>query len=239
MKYLVVIPTYDESSNMSSLIKEILKQNNDLDVLIIDDNSPDGTGDLVEKIAKENSRVKIFHRKEKQGLGSAYVMGFKYAIESGYDLVFEMDADFSHNPEKLKEFIEKIKDYDLVIGSRYLNGISVVNWSLRRLALSLFANFYVRLILNLPVRDCTSGFKCFRKEVLEAINLDRIKSDGYSFQIEMNYKTYKKGFKIGEIPIIFIERQSGSSKMNKKIILEALSMPWRLRLEYLFKKGRI
>lgn len=237
MKCLVVIPTYNESSNISSLIKEILKQEDSLDILVIDDSSSDGTGEIVEKIAKENPRIKIFHRKEKLGLGSAYVMGFKYAIESGYDIVFEMDADFSHNPERLPVFLEKIKDYDLVIGSRYLNGISVVNWSLRRLALSLFANYYVRFILNLPLRDCTSGFKCFKKNVLQGINLDKIESDGYAFQIEMNYKTYKKGFNIAEIPIIFIERQSGTSKMDKKIIFEALIMPFKLRLGSIFKKG--
>jgi dolichol-phosphate mannosyltransferase len=229
MKCLIIIPTYNERTNIEPLIKRILEIREDIDILVIDDNSPDGTGKIVEEISKSNSRVKLFERECKRGLGSAYLMGFKYALQSNYDAVFEMDADFSHDPAMIPVFIDKMNKADLVIGSRYLKGISVVNWPLRRLALSLFANFYIRLILNLPIKDCTSGFKCFRKEVLKSINLDKIKSDGYSFQIEMNYYAFKKGFKIEEIPIIFVDRHSGFSKMSKKIILEALLLPWRLR----------
>ncbi|MFH1824563.1 MAG: polyprenol monophosphomannose synthase [Candidatus Firestonebacteria bacterium] len=229
MKCLAVIPTYNENANIESLIRKILEYVENIDILIIDDNSPDGTGKIVEEISKSNPRVKLFKREGKKGLGSAYLMGFKYALQANYDVVFEMDADFSHDPMMLPVFIEKIKESDLVVGSRYLNGISVVNWPLRRLILSLLANFYIRLILNIPVKDCTSGFKCFRKEVLNSIDLDKIKSEGYSFQIEMNYYAFRKGFKIEEIPIIFVDRHSGFSKMSRKIALEALFLPWKLK----------
>ena len=236
MKSLVIIPTYNERTNIDALIKEVLEQDGSIDILIIDDNSPDGTGELADTISKTNSKVKVIHREKKLGLGSAYVVGFKHAIQSGYDYIFEMDADFSHNPNRLPVFLDSVKDYDLIIGSRYLNGISVVNWPLRRLALSLMASYYVRIILGMPVKDCTSGFKCFTRKVLESIDLNRVKSDGYSFQIEMNYRAFKKGFKLGEIPIIFIDRHSGQSKMSRKIVWEALFVVWRLKIEYLFKR---
>ena len=238
MKYLVVVPTYNEILNIEKLIESVLKVAPEVDILIVDDNSPDGTGDIADKIAAKETRLKVLHRAGKQGLGSAYVAGFKYALEKGYDFVFEMDADFSHNPEKLRLFIERSEGCDLVIGSRYINGISVVNWPLNRLLLSILANLYVRIILWLPVKDATSGFKCFKAAVLKTIDLDRVKSDGYSFQIEMNYRAHRNGFKICEIPIIFIDRHSGTSKLNRNIILEALLIPWSLRLESLFWKRK-
>ncbi|MFH1073641.1 MAG: polyprenol monophosphomannose synthase [Candidatus Firestonebacteria bacterium] len=238
IKYLVVVPTYNELLNIDKLVENVLKAVPELDILVVDDNSPDGTGNIADKLALAEPRLKVLHRKGKQGLGSAYVAGFKYALEKGYDYVFEMDADFSHNPEKLPLFIEKTKSCDLIIGSRYINGISVVNWPLNRLLLSILANLYVRIILWLPVKDATSGFKCFKAEVLKAVNLDRIKSDGYSFQIEMNYRAHKNGFKICEIPIIFIDRHSGTSKLNRNIIFEALLMPWSLRFENIFGKNK-
>ncbi|MCD6382655.1 MAG: polyprenol monophosphomannose synthase [Candidatus Hydrothermae bacterium] len=229
MKGVVVVPTYNERENIEELIEKTLSTSPDIDILIVDDNSPDGTGEIAEKIAKENPRVKVLHRPGKMGLGSAYVEGFKWALEKGYDFIMEMDADFSHNPEDIPRFIEKIKEYDLVIGSRYTDGVSVVNWPISRLLLSYFANIYARTVTGVPIMDLTGGFKCFRREVLESINLDTIMSDGYAFQIEMNYRAYKKGFRITEIPIIFIERRAGSSKMSKKIVWEAFWLVWKLR----------
>ena len=229
MKGVVVVPTYNERENIEELIEKTLSTSPDIDILIVDDNSPDGTGEIAEKIAKENPRVKVLHRPGKMGLGSAYVEGFKWALKKGYDFIMEMDADFSHNPEDIPRFIEKIKEYDLVIGSRYTDGVSVVNWPISRLLLSYFANMYARTVTGVPIMDLTGGFKCFRREVLESINLDTIMSDGYAFQIEMNYRAYKKGFRITEIPIIFIERRAGSSKMSKKIVWEAFWLVWKLR----------
>ena len=229
MKGVVVVPTYNERENIEELIGKTLSTSPDIDIVIVDDNSPDGTGEIAEKIAKENPRVKVLHRPGKMGLGSAYVEGFKWALEKGYDFIMEMDADFSHNPEDIPRFIEKIKEYDLVIGSRYTDGVSVVNWPISRLLLSYFANIYARTVTGVPIMDLTGGFKCFRREVLESINLDTIMSDGYAFQIEMNYRAYKKGFRITEIPIIFIERRAGSSKMSKKIVWEAFWLVWKLR----------
>jgi dolichol-phosphate mannosyltransferase len=235
MKCLVVIPTYNEKENIVELIKKILSVRKITDILVIDDNSPDGTGEIVEKISKTNKRVNCIRRSGKMGLGSAYVTGFKYALKKNYDYVFEMDADFSHNPEMIPLFLDRMRLYDVVIGSRYYKGISVINWSLRRLALSLLASFYVRIILGLPLNDNTAGYKCFSAKVLRSIDLDKVKSDGYSFQIEMNYKAFRNGFRLGELPIVFVDRHSGTSKMDGKIIMEALLIPWRLRIEYLFK----
>jgi len=229
MKGVVVVPTYNERENIEELIEKTLSTSPDIDILIVDDNSPDGTGEIAEKIAKENPRVKVLHRPGKMGLGSAYVEGFKWALKKGYDFIMEMDADFSHNPEDIPRFIEMIEEYDLVIGSRYTDGVSVVNWPISRLLLSYFANIYARTVTGVPIMDLTGGFKCFRREVLESINLDTIMSDGYAFQIEMNYRAYKKGFRITEIPIIFIERRAGSSKMSKKIVWEAFWLVWKLR----------
>lgn len=230
VKVFVVIPTYNERDNIERLIPEVLAQRDDIEVLVVDDNSPDGTGELVDGLAAGNNRVHVLHRPGKLGLGSAYRDGFRMALEQGADFIIEMDADFSHDPAILPRFVEKMAEYDLVIGSRYLNGISVVNWPLRRLMLSYFANVYTRFITGLRIHDCTSGFKCFRRRAIEAIDLDRIRSDGYSFQIEMNYRCVEKGFRVGEIPIIFIDRHSGSSKMSKKIVREAVLMVWKLKL---------
>ncbi len=238
MKAIVVVPTYNEKDNIEKIVQEILAQNCNLHVLIVDDNSPDGTGQLADRLAGDDKRVHVLHRSRKLGLGSAYRDGFKRALEMGADYIIEMDADFSHDPENLKLFLEKIKESDLVVGSRYLHGVSVVNWPIRRLILSYFANVYSRLVTGLRISDCTSGFKCFRREVIEAIDLDTIKSDGYSFQIEMKYRCIEKGFKVAEVPIIFIDRHSGTSKMSRKIVREAIIMVWKLRLGSLLKKFR-
>ncbi len=230
-KILVIIPTYNEAKNIAILIEKIINLNiPNLSILVIDDNSPDRTWEVVEKIASEDSRVNLLKRPSKLGLGTAYVEGFKYALNHHYDYIFEMDADLSHDPNEIKNFLEKIKECDLVIGSRYVTGVNVINWPLSRLILSVGANWYTRMITGMPIKDCTSGFKCFRRKVLESIDLDHISSDGYAFQIEMNYKAWKKNFRICEIPIIFVDRAQGSSKMSRKVMLEAVWMVWKLRL---------
>lgn len=236
-KSLVIIPTYNELDNLPRLIPIVLAQNENIHVLIVDDNSPDGTAKFVEDMSFENPRVHIIKREKKMGLGTAYIAGFKYALKNNYDYIFEMDADFSHDPIEIKNFLIAIQDNDLVLGSRYVHGVRVLNWPMRRLLLSFFASVYTRLITGMPVRDATGGFKCFRKKVLENINLDKVKSNGYSFQIEMTFKAYAKGFKIKEIPIVFVDRVKGKSKMSKKIVLEAVTMVWKLRFQNIF--GRL
>ena len=227
---IVIIPTYNERENITRIIPAVLSQDPALEVLVVDDGSPDGTGALVDAIAAENPRVHAIHRSGKLGLGTAYVAGFRWALERDYGLVFEMDADFSHNPERLPAFLEAIKSADLVLGSRYQNGqINVVNWPISRLFLSYSANIYARRVTGLRVFDATGGFKCFRRRVLESIDLGDVKSNGYAFQIEMTYRAWKKGFRIVEIPIVFVDRTEGSSKMSKKIVREAVWMVWRLR----------
>ncbi len=233
-KSLIIIPTYNELENIRKMIPDILGRYDDVDILIVDDGSPDGTGVFVEQLTKESDQIKLIKRPNKMGLGTAYIRGFKYALQNGYDYIFEMDADYSHDPKEIRNFLEAIKDYDLVLGSRYKTGVNVVNWPMRRLMLSYFANSYTRFVTGLPVRDATGGFKCFRRKVLESINLDSIKSNGYAFQIEMTYKAYKKGFRIAEIPIIFIDRHQGTSKMSKKIVREAVTMVWKLRIRNTF-----
>jgi dolichol-phosphate mannosyltransferase len=230
MKALVIIPTYNERENVEPLMERIFAQRLDLDVLIVDDNSPDGTGEIADSIAARDPRVRVMHRPGKQGLGSAYVAGFLYALERDYEAVFEMDADFSHNPDSLPEFLRDLEQADLVLGSRYLYGVTVVNWPLSRLILSYAANVYSRVITGMPFKDLTGGFKCFRRRVLESIDWSRVKSDGYGFQIEINFKTWRKGFRIREIPILFVDRRAGVSKMSRRIIWEAAWMVWRLRL---------
>jgi dolichol-phosphate mannosyltransferase len=229
MKTLIIIPTYNERENIKKLIPEIKKIDKSLHILVIDDASKDGTATVVKKLMKRDKTINLIQRDGKYGLGTAYVAGFKYAIKNKYDYIFEMDADFSHDPKYINDFLKNIKNYDLVIGSRYLNGISVVNWPLRRLMLSKFATFYVHFITGLPLTDATSGFKCYRRKVLEAIDLDSIHSDGYAFQIEMHYKVWKKGFRIKEIPIIFVDRDTGASKMSKDIVFEAIWVVWKLK----------
>jgi len=237
MKALVIIPTYNEKENISQIIDAVLEQDDSVEILVVDDNSPDGTARIVEDLLKNNPRIHILKRKRKLGLGSAYVAGFKYALQKKYDYIFEMDADFSHDPKVIPEMLKTIQKCDLVIGSRYVNGINVVNWPLIRLMLSYFASKYVYIVTGLPLKDPTGGFKCFRKEVLESIDLDNILSDGYSFQIEMNYRVWSKKFRIKEIPIIFTDRRSGQSKMSKKIVREAILVVWKLR--FLKLKGNI
>lgn len=227
---LVIVPTYNERENIRPLIESVLAKDPRIDMLIVDDGSPDGTGEIVDEIAASNPRVFVLHRPEKQGLGTAYLEGFRWALERDYEYVFEMDADFSHNPDHLPEFLRRIADADLVLGSRYRNGrVTVVNWPMSRLLLSYAANIYARAVTGLPLFDSTGGFKCFRRKVLEAIDLNAVKSNGYAFQIEMSFRAWKKGFRIVEIPIVFVDRTEGESKMSRRIVREAVWMVWRLR----------
>jgi len=236
VKSLVIIPTYNEIDNIERIIEKVLPQHESIEMLIVDDNSPDGTGDKVLEIMQKNPKVHIIQRQGKMGLGSAYVAGFKYAITHEYDFVIEMDADFSHNPNDVPRLLKAIEHNDLVIGSRYVQGVNVVNWPMSRLILSYFASFYVKIITGMKVDDPTGGFKCFRRTVLETINFNEIMSDGYSFQVEMNYRVYKKGLRVKEIPIVFYERRDGQSKMSKRIVWEAIGMVWRLRFMSIFGK---
>ncbi len=235
---LVVIPTYNEADNVQKIISEVLHVDANIEVLVVDDNSPDGTADLVTQMMERDSRIHLIRRNGKMGLGTAYVEGFKYAIQQQFDYVFEMDADFSHDPKEIPQFLKKMQGCDVVVGSRYVNGVRVVNWPVRRLLLSYFANIYTRLITGLPVKDATAGFKCFKREVLENINLDEIKSNGYAFQIEMNYQAWRKGFKLCEHPIIFVDRRVGISKMSREIVYEAVWVVWKLRLRSIVEKLR-
>ncbi len=230
MKALVIIPTYNERENVEPLLTRIFAENLPLEVLIVDDNSPDGTGAIADQMAARDPRVHVLHRPGKAGLGSAYVAGFRYALARDYDAVLEMDADFSHSPDSLREFLHEIETADVVLGSRYLYGVTVVNWPLSRLVLSYLANVYSRVITGMRVKDLTGGYKCYRRAVLEAIDWDRVRSDGYAFQIEITFKAYRKGFRIKEIPILFVDRHAGESKMSRKIVWEAVWMVWRLRL---------
>jgi dolichol-phosphate mannosyltransferase len=228
---LVVVPTYNEAANLPLIVPQILAQDQRLDVLIVDDNSPDGTGQLADQMVAADSRVHVLHRPGKGGLGKAYIAGFRWALERDYELVFEMDADFSHDPKFLAEFLRAVENADLVIGSRYKTGVNVINWPISRLLLSLGANQYARWITGLPIIDSTGGFKCFRRKVLQAIDLERVRSNGYAFQIEMSFRAWKKGFRLVEIPIVFTDRIEGQSKMNKRIVREAIWMVWWLRLK--------
>lgn len=231
MKTLIIIPTYNEIENIKRLIQEVFQQvDSQTHILVIDDNSPDGTGDLVDVLAESNQRIHIIHRPKKLGLGTAYVAGFKYALENGYDVVFEMDSDFSHDPKYLPLFQQEIEKNDAVIGSRYVPGGGVLNWGLGRKILSRGGSIYAKMILGLPFNDLTGGFNAWRRSVIEAIGVNNIKSDGYAFQIEMKYKAFKKGFRIKEIPIIFEDRFLGQSKMSKKIVVEAMYRVFLMRL---------
>jgi dolichol-phosphate mannosyltransferase len=228
---LVIVPTYNERENITRLIGSILQQDGRLDILVVDDGSPDGTGDIVDSIMQHEPRLHIIKRPRKMGLGTAYIAGFRWALEQAYELVFEMDADFSHDPAHLPQFLSAIESADLVLGSRYRNGkVTVVNWPIKRLLLSYFANVYARVVTGLPVWDATGGFKCFRRNVLEAIDLTHVRSNGYAFQIEMSFRAWRKHFKILEIPIVFVDRTEGHSKMSRSIVREAIWMVWRLRL---------
>lgn len=220
-KTMVVIPTYNEKENLEHLVRSILILHPDFFMTIVDDNSPDGTGELADKLAEFSPTMHVIHRSEKGGLGSAYVVGFRYALSTGTDYIIEMDADLSHDPASLNDLVEAIKQYDLVVGSRYLNGVRVEGWPFRRLLLSKFANIYAAHVMVIPVWDCTSGFRCYRREVLEHIDLTRIRSDGYAFQIEMLYYAYTQGFHIKEVPIMFRERAHGYSKISRHVVWEA------------------
>ena len=227
---LVIIPTYNERENLPRLVPLVLAQDERIDVLIIDDGSPDGTGQVANELAAESHRIHVMHRSGKLGLGTAYLAGFRWGLDRGYAWLLEMDADFSHDPAHLPQFLEALEHYDLVLGSRYLEGrVTVVNWPIARLLLSYFANTYARVVTGVPLWDATGGFKAFRREVLEAIDLDRVESEGYSFQIEMSLRSWKKGFRIGEIPIVFVDRTTGESKMSGNIIREAVWKVWKLR----------
>jgi dolichol-phosphate mannosyltransferase len=227
---VVIVPTYNERENIARLIDLVLKQDPKLDVLVVDDGSPDGTGRIVDTLADVEPRVNVLHRESKLGLGTAYVAGFKWAVARGYELVCEMDADFSHDPGHLPQFLAAAQTADVVLGSRYQNGrVTVVNWPISRLILSYSANLYARAVTGLPLFDATGGYKCFRRAVLEAIDLDQVKSNGYAFQIEMSFRAWRKGFRITEIPIVFTDRTEGHSKMSKHIVREAVWMVWRLR----------
>ena len=230
MKKIVIIPTYNEIENIEGIINAVWENVEDMHILIVDDNSPDGTAARVKEMQKDSSQLHLKERPGKMGLGTAYCDGFKYALNEGFDVLMEMDADFSHDPKDIPRFLEEIKDHDLVIGSRYTKGVNVVKWPLSRLILSYGANLYTKVITGMPVQDATGGFKCFRAETLRNIDLDQIKTNGYGFQIEMNFRSWKNGARIKEIPIIFIDRRAGQSKMNKSIIYEAMFLVWKLRL---------
>lgn len=231
MSTLIILPTYNEKENLADLVSAVLAIQSGLHVLVVDDNSPDGTGKLADDLSSKNpQRVFTLHRQQKEGLGRAYIAGFNWALEHDYDLIITMDADWSHNPTDIPRLINASGTADLVIGSRYLGGVRVLDWSLRRLLLSIFGNYYVRLITGLPLTDSTSGFKCYHRKVLEGININKTQSNGYSFQIETNYKAFKKGFTLKEVPIVFSERRAGKPKMNSRIALEALFRVWLFRL---------
>jgi dolichol-phosphate mannosyltransferase len=229
-KALVIIPTYNEKENVRSVIERVLATDPRLEILIVDDNSPDGTGDIVDEESRQNPRVHLMRRPGKMGLGTAYRDGFGWALERDYEYIFEMDADFSHDPAHLPIFLEAAQTSDFVLGSRYLDGnVTVVNWPMRRLMLSYGANIYVRVVTGMRLWDATGGFKCFRRKVLAAIDLKDVRSNGYAFQIEMSFRAFRKGFKGIEIPIVFSDRTHGLSKMNKGIMIEAIRIPWMLR----------
>jgi len=234
---LVIIPTYNEINNIGQIVPEVLSQDPRIEVLVVDDNSPDGTGKAADQLAATDPRVHVLHREGKKGLGTAYLAGFRWALERDYQFVFEMDADHSHDPKHLPQFLEAIQHADLVLGSRYLRGrVTVVNWPMTRLLLSYFANIYARVVTGHKLCDATGGFKCFRREVLEAVDLGAVESNGYAFQIEMSFRARRKGFRIVEIPIVFVDRSEGESKMSRAIVREAVWMVWRLRFKTLLRR---
>lgn len=234
-KTLVIIPTFNEAENIVRMIPAVLSQDPSIDVLVVDDASPDGTASRVKAMKDHGSRIHLLERPGKMGLGSAYVEGFRFALRNTYECIFEMDADFSHSPNEILNFLKHMNEYDLVIGSRYIDGIRILNWPIQRLILSYAANVYSRFMTGMPLHDATGGYKCFRRKVLEAVDLDSIGSNGYAFQIEINYKVWKRGFRILEIPIVFLDRRIGDSKMSKDIVYEAFFMLWKLRLRSFFK----
>jgi len=236
-RFLVIVPTYDELDNLPRKVPRILAQDPRIDVLVVDDNSPDGTGEMAQEMAEQDARVHVLRRPSKEGLGKAYLAGFAWGLERDYTLFFEMDADISHPPQVVPSMIKAAGEYDVVIGSRYVDGrVTVSNWPMSRLLVSYFGSWYARIITGMPVRDATGGFNCWRREVLESVGLDRMRSNGYAFQIELKYRAYRKGFSHFEIPILFAERDSGESKMSKKIVREAIWRVWWLRILALFRR---
>ncbi|MEE9206818.1 MAG: polyprenol monophosphomannose synthase [Gemmatimonadota bacterium] len=235
---LVIMPTYNEAANVRTIIPAVLEQDPRIDVLIIDDDSPDGTGQIVDELAANEARLRVLHRPGKEGLGTAYLLGFREGLEAGYSYILEMDSDHSHNPKYVPHLIKAAEnDCDLAIGSRYVQGVNVINWPMSRLLLSYYANKYARWVTGLPLTDATSGFKCFRREVLEAIDLDKVGSTGYAFQIEMDFRAWKKGFRLKEVSIVFVDREEGVSKMSGTIVREAVWRVWALWLKGRF--GRL
>jgi len=230
-KTLVIVPTYNERENVPRLVQRVMAQAAVVDLLIVDGNSPDGTGQLADEIAAKNPRVHVFHEKEKAGLGRAYCAAFQWALQRDYEFIFEMDGDVSHNPDDIPAFLEAAQNADLVVGSRYKNGIRVINWPLKRLMLSMGAAKYVQIVTGMPISDPTGGYKCFRRSALAQIDLDRVRSNGYSFQVEMTHKIWRRGGRIVEVPIVFTDRFQGNSKMSSKIVREAFWMVWRLLLQ--------
>ena len=238
MKSIICIPTFNESENIIRMIDAVHALVPATDILVIDDGSPDGTARLVRERMAVDTRIHIVERSGKLGLGTAYCAGFAYALEKGYDIIMQMDADFSHDPKDLLRFLDEIQDFDLIIGSRYVQGVNVINWPMSRLLLSWFAKIDTRVITGMPVADATGGFKCFRADVLKRIDLAKIRSNGYAFQIEMNYKTWRLDVRMKEIPIIFTDRVSGVSKMSKNIVYEAAFLVWKLKLATIFSFGK-
>ena len=236
-KTVVIVPTYNEKDNLPALAQRVMGLPVPVEMLVVDDHSPDGTGELADELARNNPRLHVLHRAEKDGLGRAYCAGFHWALERDYEFIFEMDGDFSHHPDDIPAFLQAAQEADLVLGSRYRDGIRVINWPLKRLVLSLSAAKYVRVITGMPISDPTSGFKCFRRQALLSIDLAAVRSNGYSFQIELTHKIWRQGMKIVEVPIIFTDRFQGTSKMSRKIVLEALLMVWRLLLQNRFRRS--
>ncbi len=236
-KTVVIVPTYNEKDNLPALAQRVMGLLVPVDMLVVDDRSPDGTGELADELARKNPRLHVLHRAEKDGLGRAYCAGFHWALERDYEFIFEMDGDFSHHPDDIPAFLQAAQEADLVLGSRYRDGIRVINWPLKRLVLSLSAAKYVRVITGMPISDPTGGFKCFRRQALLSIDLAAVRSNGYSFQIELTHKIWRQGMKIVEVPIIFTDRFQGTSKMSRKIVLEALLMVWRLLLQNRFRRS--
>lgn len=239
MDAVIVIPTYNEAENINKLLDEIFSLGLDLDVVVVDDSSPDKTADAVEQSSSSNSRIHLIRRDRPKSFGESYKDGFEYALSLDPKYIFQMDADLSHSPEFIPDFLANIPDSDLIIGSRYLNGIRIINWSIRRLLLSLFANRYVKFVLGLPFEDCTSGFRCWKAEALKGIRMNRVSSNGYAFLVETAYLAHKNGYAIKEIPIIFVERRVGASKMSSKLIFESGLLPWRLLLKSIFFKASL
>jgi len=236
-KALVIVPTYNERDNLPPLAERILKLPTPVDLLVVDDNSPDGTGRIADELAAKHPQIQVLHRKEKNGLGRAYCAGFEWALVKNYEFILEMDGDFSHNPDDIPAFLKSAETADLVLGSRYRNGIRVINWPWHRLMLSMGAGMYVRFVTGLPISDPTGGFKCFRRHALQSLDLHAVRSNGYSFQIELTHKIWRQGMTIAEVPIIFTDRFQGTSKMSGKIVREALFMVWRLWIQNGFRRS--